>query len=1094
LAAGNDVLCAEMTVDEAKCRCLNMPSAVGFTFQSTEAHPRGPVLCYFKSSVESNSDVLWQRYMSPPLAATPAPARQAPQRHEPPKHEPPARATPSPPADTLRAKTTKRRAFSSGSGVPKLKEENTLLWFQYIAERQRVFNCWFHGARRPWTNDPTLAHGRMCNNYRFLDRESAWSIAHIVEPLRNRPADLIFNVILFRCYLNWHRSMELLGLQSVEGFDRATFEAKLREVGAKLGKLSSAAYNVGSFHSFSEADQLLPEDASGVKPTRASAMFAQLAPLMPEVARTILERRDSLHTFKTLTDLKGVGRFLGWQCCLDLGYWNPAVYNESFHVEVGPGATEGLSWLFKDTGGLDPIACVKHLVSVQTAWFDKAGISADTRQSLFGEMPRPPTTEGVGPATVEFVKDLDLQHTGPLNLMAIEGALCEGNKYFRVRYNDGSGRFKQQYRASTGADARYTADYRTMISTLSSTWGAVVGPSPTPPGAVAIGFCVGKRASELPCLAPVRQYKQHPSKTSLSTAVKTKKSAGGGGGGSTAAKKKLKKKKKAILHGSSGSSGIQDESQMGRKVDGDGQPVLDPSVLVGQTVECLGKNGAAGGQIGRVLRFRHVFGIVLTIQLTDGEVITKRLANIRQLGGGAAASSSSLSSDPEQAGTGSHRSMDMALQGLHDDGTDSSDLEDEDDEEEDAENDHFDGEDDGEDDDEAMEDSEDEDHPRSTWQPRDSRTVGAPQRSSGRAVTKPKWMEEEYMTGAELQQAVREAGRPLLVPDHAYNEAAAAAGGPFDVAAAEHEEVASFTDVWKDESPADMSSTAVDGGGGRAGTPPGLPMATPPGLTDALRDDSLSLSDDGVGGGGGGASTGSKRKRIPSAKVYDHNMQTLSGLGFGEEKGALSHARGGKKMKVKVKTVRPKLQKKKPHRASEDRAAACKAGASGGAASTHSSPRGKNSPSASGTNKKQRKQQQKPRQGTGCAGQSQPQAEAQPALKLPEGYVLLGDGQFEVDAVLAKRRVRGGGGGAGRSKAAGQGKAAVVYEYLVAWKGYGEEENTWEPAENLKGNISLVRFEQKVRAFTPGLWCTFTPGQTRHWSMACGLWVEGDVR
>ena len=31
----------------------------------------------------------------------------------------------------------KRRAFSSGSGVPQLKLENCELWFRYIAERQR---------------------------------------------------------------------------------------------------------------------------------------------------------------------------------------------------------------------------------------------------------------------------------------------------------------------------------------------------------------------------------------------------------------------------------------------------------------------------------------------------------------------------------------------------------------------------------------------------------------------------------------------------------------------------------------------------------------------------------------------------------------------------------------------------------------------------------------------------------------------------------------------------------------------------------------------------------------------------------------------
>ena len=111
--------------------------------------------------------------------------------------------------------------------------------------------------------------------------------------------------------------------------------------------------------------------------------------------------------------------------------------------------------------------------------------------------------------------------TGPLNLMAVEGALCEGcvqpaafsclhhrcgfirfflqqhfasdchsslerhcrfihllcssmfnrsfvlllcrNKYFRVKYNNGSGRFKQQYKGSTGADTFYTADFRIMM-------------------------------------------------------------------------------------------------------------------------------------------------------------------------------------------------------------------------------------------------------------------------------------------------------------------------------------------------------------------------------------------------------------------------------------------------------------------------------------------------------------------------------------------------------------------------------------------------------------------------------------------------------
>ena len=56
----------------------------------------------------------------------------------------------------------------------------------------------------------------------------------MVEPLRDRPADLLFNLVIFRCYLNWHASMSLLGLQRCEGFDCAVFDAKLREVGTAL--------------------------------------------------------------------------------------------------------------------------------------------------------------------------------------------------------------------------------------------------------------------------------------------------------------------------------------------------------------------------------------------------------------------------------------------------------------------------------------------------------------------------------------------------------------------------------------------------------------------------------------------------------------------------------------------------------------------------------------------------------------------------------------------------------------------------------------------------------------------------------------------
>jgi hypothetical protein len=424
-----------------------------------------------------------------------------------------------------------------------LNGANAKLWFRFIAERQRIFGRWQRGAPPPYTSDPHLTQGRMCNVFRFLDRQSVWCLAHILEPLRHRPADLLLNVLLFRCFLNRGSALAAVGLQSCAGFDAAAFEATLLRCRDELGVLSNAAYNVGSFGSFAAAGPGC-EGGVGCKVARVAAMFREVVPQLPALAATLLAgvssggsggggggggagaggsstAARSAATYEAIRGLKGVGAFTAYQVCIDLGYWRPGVYSESDHVIVGPGARRGLAWLFEEPGELDAEGCLRYLHERQAELFEAAGVGAVERQRLFGAMPQPPPQPPPPPPPPQQQPSAPcaplpspapsssssspppsaalLTAVPPLNLMAIENCLCEGDKYLRSTY--GSGRFKQRYTPSSGADVQYLANAATARLFLTDTWrwqqassaaaarGEGAGPSSAPAGNS--GSCCG---------------------------------------------------------------------------------------------------------------------------------------------------------------------------------------------------------------------------------------------------------------------------------------------------------------------------------------------------------------------------------------------------------------------------------------------------------------------------------------------------------------------------------------------------------------------------------------------------------------------------
>jgi hypothetical protein len=242
------------------------------------------------------------------------------------------------------------------------------LWFIYIAERHRVHKKWRARDPQPWTNDQIIPSGRMCNVFRHLDRESVYVVAKIIKPLRDKPHDLLFNLIIFRCYLNWSKAMDIVGLQSCTGFNEQEFLTKLLNVQQTLGKVSNAAYNVGSFSAYRAH-----AEGAGSKNMRATMMFSTIKSLIPAMADAIMARKDSDFTFQSLTSIDGVGKFIGYQICVDIGYWDHRVYDESLHTYLGPGAAKGLQWLFTGLGEVNDEERLRLVRQLETLQFEVRG-------------------------------------------------------------------------------------------------------------------------------------------------------------------------------------------------------------------------------------------------------------------------------------------------------------------------------------------------------------------------------------------------------------------------------------------------------------------------------------------------------------------------------------------------------------------------------------------------------------------------------------------------------------------------------------------------------------------------------------------------
>lgn len=289
-------------------------------------------------------------------------------------------------------------------------------YWQFAAERQRIYFRRMADPRGPWTGDAILAGNRFTNAYRASDRVTQYLIRE-VQYRGDRPTtpdEIFFRTILFKVFNRidtWETLEAELGPMTWASADLERISETLDKLMRQGRRIYSAAY-------------IMPSPRYGHARKHANHL-ALIADMMAHRLPERLRQQPSLASvYEALLKWSGIGRFLAFQYAIDLNYSTLLDHDEADFVVAGPGALDGLAKCFIEFGGLTPEDAINWICDEQERCFAQRGISFPT---LYGRRLQP----------------IDCQNL-----------LCEISKYARVSHPQFTGisgrtRIKQGFRATS---------------------------------------------------------------------------------------------------------------------------------------------------------------------------------------------------------------------------------------------------------------------------------------------------------------------------------------------------------------------------------------------------------------------------------------------------------------------------------------------------------------------------------------------------------------------------------------------------------------------------------------------------------------------
>ena len=288
-------------------------------------------------------------------------------------------------------------------------------YWQFAAERQKVFFRKLERLPAPWTTDSILAKYKFTNAYRASDRVSQYLIRHVIYEGDDNPEEVFFRIILFKLFNKietWEFLKDNLGNISYADYSFPEYDQLLSGALSSGTRIYSAAYIMPS-----------GKTSFGYPQKHRNHLMLLERMMEDEMPHRISDASSMRQGFELLRSYPTIGSFLAYQFVTDLNYSGLTDFSEMEFVAPGPGAMDGLRKCFTDMGGLNESDMIRVVADRQEQEFERLGLTFHT---LGGRR---------------------------LQLIDCQNLFCEVSKYARLKHPEIKGvsdrkRIKQIYRPS----------------------------------------------------------------------------------------------------------------------------------------------------------------------------------------------------------------------------------------------------------------------------------------------------------------------------------------------------------------------------------------------------------------------------------------------------------------------------------------------------------------------------------------------------------------------------------------------------------------------------------------------------------------------